>query len=274
MAFYLPEVCLDTFPNVLFFIDETWQRIGDQDVGALAAVAIPSACYNAFCREIWQIKKKALGASELNECEIKGTKCFAKAAFHKRDGAGHSNLLQAAEETLSAIPKYKGCAFAISTTHEEWLLLRNPNPQALSPVYQELLKDFKRYMRTRPASSQGQLLFDNRGKSEDLSAACAIQNFIVRVSPDWRRRFMQTPHFTLSAVSPGLQAADLVAYLAAHRHDPSVRPELVGYWAEVEKIAFSTKRSGMALRMMNSLPPRRKNSAKKGPGEAKPPKRR
>jgi hypothetical protein len=259
---------------LLFFIDETWQRIGDKDVGALAAVGIPLACYNAFCREIWQIKKNVLGARELNECEIKGTNCFAKSAFHKRQGTGHSKLLQAAEETLAAIPKYQGAAFAIWTTHEEWLLLRNPNPQALSPVYQEILKDFRRRMRQCPKGSQGQLLFDNRGKSEDLSAACAIQNFIVRVNGDWRRRFMHTPHFTLSAVSPGIQAADLIAYLAAHRHDPSIRPELADYWSEVEKIAFSTKRSGLALRAMDSMPPQRKNGAKKGPGEAKPPKRR
>ena len=120
----------------------------------------------------------------------------------------------------------------------------------------------------------GQLLFDNRGTSEDLSAACAIQNFIVRVSPDWRRRFMQTPHFTLSAVSPGLQAADLIAYLAAHRHDPSYRPELADYWRSVEKIAFATKRSGPALRAVDVIPEKPKKGAKKGSGEAKPPKRR
>jgi hypothetical protein len=274
VASYLLEVRLIRSKNLLFFIDETWQRVGGRDVGALAAVGIPRAFYNAFCREIWQIKKNVLGASELNECEIKGTNCFAKAAFHKRREAGHSKLLQAAEETLAAIPKYHGYAFGIWTTHEEWLLLRNPNPQALSPVYQELLKDFRRCMRTQPGGSQGQLLFDNRGKSEDLSAACAIQNFIVRVSPDWRRRFMQTPHFTLSAVSPGLQAADLIAYLAAHRHDPSVRPELANYWTEVEKIAFRTKRLGLALRAIDSMPPKRKTAPKKGRGRQKPPKRR
>jgi hypothetical protein len=251
---------------LLFFVDETWQKVGGKDVGALAAVGIPRGYYNAFCREIWQIKKNVLGATQLNESEIKGSSCFAKSAFHKREGTGHSKLLQAAEETLAAIPKYHGYAFAIWTTHEEWLLLRNPNPEALSPIYQELLKDFKRCMRTLPAGSQGQLLFDNRGKSEDLSAACAIQNFIVRVSPDWRRRFMQTPHFTISAVSPGLQAADLIAYLAAHRHDPSVRPELGAYWTDVEGIAFGSKRSGLALRPVDAIPPPRK---RRGPAKAK-----
>lgn len=203
---------------MLFFIDETWQTVAGQPVGALGAVGIPRARYNGFCREIWQIKRNVLGANELSDGEIKGTNSFAKAAFHKRERAGFSRLL--------------------------------------------------------PSGSEGQLLFDNRGTSEDLSAACAIQNFIVRVSPDWRRRFMQTPHFTLSAVSPGLQAADLIAYLAAHRHNPSHRPELADYWTRVERIAFATKRSGPALRAVDAIPEKPRNGKKKGPGETKPPKRR
>ena len=68
---------------------------------------------------------------------------------------------------------------------------------------------------------QGLLFFDNRGQKEDLRAASAIQNYISRIGLEWREFFMQVPHFTPSAVSPGIQAADLVAYLAAHQHDPS-----------------------------------------------------
>jgi hypothetical protein len=78
---------------------------------------------------------------------------------------------------------------------------------------------------------------------------------------------MQTPHFTVSAVSPGLQAADLIAYLAAHRHDPTVRPELVPYWERVERIAFRGQRP--SLRLVNAIPDK-----EKGPAEARPPKRR
>ena len=245
---------------------DPWER--------LARLGYPEPSTTASAVRSGRSRRTCLAPEELSDGEIKGTNSFARSAFHKREGAGFSKLLQAAEETLAAVPKYHGYAFAIWTTHEEWLLLRNPNPQALSPIYQEMLKDFRRCMRTLPSGSEGQLLFDNRGTSEDLSAACAIQNFIVRVSPDWRRRFMQTPHFTLSAVSPGLQAADLIAYLAAHRHDPSYRPELADYWRSVEKIAFATKRSGPALRAVDVIPEKPKKGAKKGPGEAKPPKRR
>lgn len=232
---------------MLFFVDETWQRVGGQDVGALGGVAIPRASYNAFCREVWAIKQNVLGANSLSDCEIKGNNCFAKSAFRKRAASGHSKLLQAAEETLAAIPKYGGYAFAIWTTHERWMMLRNPDANSLSPVYRELLVDFRRCVRR--AGGQGLLFFDNRGRSEDMSAACAIQNFLVRVNRNWQRYFVQTPHFTISAVSPGLQAADLIAYLAAHRNDPTVRPELRAYWNAVESIAFRGQR--LALRAVN-----------------------
>ena len=209
---------------MLFFIDETWQNVGGQDVGALAAIAIPRRSYNAFCREVWNIKQK-LGANELDECEIKGSTYFAKSAFHKRNGRdGYSKLLTAVEETFAAIPKYGGLAFAVWTTHDEWLLLRNPNPASLSPPYVEMLRDFRRCMRRCSGDGrQGLLFFDNRGRSEDAAAACAIQNFIVRVEDGrWARYFMQTPHFTVSSVSPGLQAADLVAVSYTHLTLPTI----------------------------------------------------
>lgn len=231
---------------MLYFVDETWQKVNGRDVGALAAVAIPRTRYNAFCREIWQIKHNVLGAEELNECEIKGTSCFAKAAFRYRESNGYSNLLQAAEEAFAAIAKYKGSVFAVWTTHEEWMLLRNPQSTALSPPYKVLLREFMKHKQAyaKGAGRQGLLFFDNRGFKEDLSAACAVQNFISRVGLEWPRHFMQIPHFTPSAVSPGIQAADLVAYLAAHQHDPEHRPELQPFWEVVEEHAFENPLNG------------------------------
>ena len=249
---------------MLFFIDETWQNVGGKDVGAMAAAAIPRRRYNAFSREIWSIKQNVLGADQLSDCEIKGTNCFAKSAFKKKRETGHSKLLQAAEETLAAVPKYGGVAFAVWTDDEEFLLLKNPNPNSLSPPYRDLMHDFKRRMeRLGGSGREGLLFFDNRGYKEDLGAACAIQNFIARVGPEWRKEFMQTPHFTPSAVSPGIQAADLIAYLAAHQHDPSVRPELHPYWGQVREIAFQHNHR-RALRAVNADRHRLKGKGRRG----------
>jgi Protein of unknown function (DUF3800) len=253
---------------LLFFIDETWQTIGGRDVGAMAAVAIPRTKYNAFCREVWQIKQNVLGAEQLSDCEIKGNSCFAKSAFRTLGYMGHSTLLQAADETIEAITKYGGNVFAVWTDDEEYLLLKNPEPGELSQPYRKLLEDFKHRMEIAPRSgAKGLLFFDHRGKKEDLGAACAVQNFLARYGDEWRQQFIQTPHFTPSAVGPGIQAADLVAYLAAHRADPSVRPELKPYWRRIEKAAFVYK-GRRALGRIKA--PRQKERA----GRSEPRKRR
>jgi hypothetical protein len=53
--------------------------------------------------------------------------------------------------------------------------------------------------------------------------------------------FLQVPHFTRSAVSPGLQIADLIAYLAGQQVDPANRPELAPYWEAVTRRQFSSQ---------------------------------
>jgi hypothetical protein len=62
---------------MLFFVDETWQKVGDRPVGALGAVALPQESYNDFCSAIYGMKKAVLGAEELMQSELKGQTCFA-----------------------------------------------------------------------------------------------------------------------------------------------------------------------------------------------------
>lgn len=226
---------------VLHFLDETWQKINGLGVGALGAVAIPQGRYNSFCREIWRIKRDILGANELSECEIRGKDCFAKAAFARQSTAGHSRLLRAAGETLAAVGRHKGATFAIWTTHEEWMM-RSPRSTALSPPYRKLVGEL--VLQEQAVAQQGEqgiIFLNNRSSRGDLSAACAVHNFIAWLGAG---HFMQVPHFTPSAVSPGIQAADLVAYLAAHRDDPTHRPELRPSWETVESLAFINPLSG------------------------------
>lgn len=77
---------------MLFFIDESWQNIGGQEIGALGGVGIPEPLYNHFCREVFAFKRDVLGAEELKDSELRGTSCFAKSAFRKREATGHSRL--------------------------------------------------------------------------------------------------------------------------------------------------------------------------------------
>ena len=224
---------------MLFFVDESWQTIGGREIGALGGVGIPEPRYNAFCREIFAIKRDLLGARELNDCELHGNSCFAKSAFRKRDGdAGYSRLLDATGRTFSAIGRHRGKVFLIWTSDPHLSLLRNPNPTELSRPYKQLLFDMRTMMRNEAPNRRAGLTFDQRHHREDEAAACAISNYMFRARGDWAKRFIQIPNFTASSISPGLQAADLVVYLGPHLADPTQRPELLPYIERIQSLRY------------------------------------
>ena len=89
---------------MLFFIDETWQELGDgQRIGALGAVALPQESYNDFWSAVFAMKRDLLGAQELSDSEIKGARCFAKAAFKRQELHGDSHWLAVAGSRLRRV---------------------------------------------------------------------------------------------------------------------------------------------------------------------------
>jgi hypothetical protein len=228
---------------VLVFIDETWQKIGTRDVGALGAVAIPQSAYDGFCREVFAWKSRILGAVELNDKELKGTNLFAKAAFRREALHGDSTMLAAAREVFGSLRKYRANAFVVWTHDPSLLTLRNPSTTSLSDPYKALLYDLRGFLRAGPTRQVCSLNFDQRTVREDEGTACAVQNLLVRSSGDWRRRFMHVPNFTVSSVSPGLQSADVITYLGPFFSDEAVRPELHPYLEQLRQLARFRARS-------------------------------
>ena len=228
---------------MLFFVDESWQTIGGREIGALGGVGIPESRYNAFCREVFAFKRDVLGAQELSDCELHGTSCFAKSAFRRREAAGYSRLLDAAERMFGAIERHRGKTFLIWTSDPTLSLLRNPDTTGLSKPYKELLRDMRALMRNKARQQRGALTFDQRHHRDDEAAACAISNFLFRARGDWAQRFTQIPNFTASSISPGLQAADVVVYLGPHLADTSQRPELKPYLERVQSLCYRFRQS-------------------------------
>ncbi len=239
---------------MLFFVDESWQVIGGHEVGALGGVGIPEPKYNAFCREVFAIKRDELGAEELSDCELKGNSCFAKSAFRRRHGEkGHSSLLNATDKTFQALRKHKGRVFVIWTTDPALSLLRNPNSSELSKPYKQLLFDMRALMRNEARGRRGGLTFDQRHHSDDAAAACAISNYLFRARGDWASRFTQIPNFTASAISPGLQVADLVVYLGPHIADETQRPELAPYIEEIKALRYEFRRGRRVVKTIRRV---------------------
>lgn len=224
---------------MLFFVDESWQRIGGTAVGALGAVAIEDAKYNSFCREVFGFKRDILGATELNHSELRGQHAFTKAVFRRHSLHGDSHWLAAVDALFEALAHHDARTFVVWTDAPDHVDLRNSDPGSLSDTYKKLLYGFRDLMRKKGNGALGSLNFDQRSFREDETAACAIQNYIVRThfGGEWRKHFIQVPNFTVSAVSPGLQAADVVAHLAAHLADPAFRPELEPYLRRATDLA-------------------------------------
>lgn len=229
---------------MLFFVDETWQTLGrGEKVGALGAVALPQGSYNDFCSAVFRIKREALGADELWDSEIKGTRCFARAVFKRQALHGDSHWLEVADRLFEKLAAFRARVFIIWTTHPDLLDLRNPHSTSLSEPYKQLLFDMRGLMQHKAPSKLGSLNFDLRGTREDERTAAALQNYLVRTRGDWRRHFVQVPNFTVSSVSPGLQAADMITFLGPHLSPASDRPELREYIGRMIGLRYEFPRS-------------------------------
>ena len=190
---------------MLFFVDETWQTVAGQRVGALGAVAIPQDQYNAYCAAVYRMKKDILGADELMHSEIKGQRCFAKAAFKSQALNGSSYWLDAADRLLEILASTHARTFVIWSTNPDSLTLRHPSTIEVSKPYKQLLFDCRALMEREAPGRLGSLNFDLRGTREDEATACTLQTYMVRTRGGWDQHFICIPNFTVSAVSPGFK---------------------------------------------------------------------
>lgn len=228
---------------MLFFVDESWQEIGGVRVGSLGCLAIPAAEYNRFCRVVYKIKHDELGARQLQEKELKGNTNFCKAAFKAEEVLGQSPSLIAVERVLDALHECDASIIALTTIAPVKLSIRDGESMLLTEPYVDLVLRMYALMKSH-RGQRGMLFFDQLGHREDQRAACAVQNFFVRTTLRYSlsKLFIQVPHFTHSSVSPGLQVADLVAYLCAHTVDDfAVRPELRPWWEAFADMSFRAR---------------------------------
>jgi len=227
---------------MLFFVDESWQTVSGTQVGSLGGVALRGRNCNPFCREIYRIKADLLGARELTDSEIKGNNAFSRASSKRHELHGDSHWVHTATRVFEALERHGARVFAIYTRDARMLDLRHHHTTVLSQPYKQMLFDFRRFLELEAPNELGIIHFDLRDVGQDEAAACTMQNYIVRTEGGWTDRFIQVPSFVVSSASPGLQAADLIAYLAAHRADRNARPELHAFQERLWQNRFTFRR--------------------------------
>ncbi len=220
-------------------MDESFQTINGVPTGSLGAVGIPAERYNHFCGVMHAVKRDVYGTFELTEHEVKGSGTFSRSSFrmHAKGEVVKSHAV--AEQVIEALVDDGGMVFARWTDDPGLLSLRNTSADRLTEPYVSIIHDFCRAMSTRADHERGGIFLDQLGHAEDNHAACTIANYFARTQDRYllQRLMLQVPHYTHSVVSPGLQMADLVAYLAASQMDPAHRPELAPWWARFEAMA-------------------------------------
>jgi len=98
------------------------------------------------------------------------------------------------------------------------------------------------------------------GDSALLEAtAGAIQNYMVRTRGGWEHHFLSVPNFTVGSVSPGLQAADVIAYLGARLASGQDRPELQPYIERMRGLTYEFTRPGRSARRTRTARRRQQN---------------
>jgi hypothetical protein len=142
------------------------------------------------------------------------------------------------------LERHHAKVFVVWTTNTSYVSLRSTRTTALSMPYKQLLFDFRAYLTREARGRLGSINFDQRGVKEDEAAACTLQNYLVRTGGGWGGYVIQIPNFTVSSVSPGIQAADIVAHLGAHLADESVRPELAPYIEKMRGLQYEWSSGG------------------------------
>jgi hypothetical protein len=223
---------------MLVFIDESWQtNIAGNRVASLAAVAVPAEKHNELARRVFNMKKKHFGVAEMTEAELKGDKLFKKYAFRCRERFGYSRNLSCVEDMFSLCRELGLLSFATITSNPKHMSLTTGTKRLLTTPYSYLMERIDRCMAERLPGRMANVLFDSRGLGTDEPLAVAFSNFLFR-SPVGQQhtRILATPFFVVSRLTPGIQIADVFAYVAAQVLDG--RPECQPYYQRLQDLQW------------------------------------
>jgi len=227
---------------VLIFVDDSTQTVRGKQAMAIGCVVLPTADYNTFCRAVYRIKQDELGAQQLTDKELKGNSNFAKAAFVRRDAEGSAPHLRAVDRMLGLLEDFHATMISVSSFDAS--KLRTYDDGMLPAPYCELTWRLLQFAKRQSALGEWDgvscITLDQTSHKADQRAGVALQNYFTRTQLRYQlsKYFVQVPSFTHSSLSPGLQAADLLAYLACQQLDPSTRPELQPYWERFSAMEF------------------------------------
>ncbi len=204
---------------MLVFIDESWQKTADGKfrAGVLSAVAISSASYNEFSRNVYRLKCKHIG-KDAGNIELKGKSIFGKFMFRLEAKGIPCNQLALAREIFDLYISNGGKIFGVVTFEEKELGLSCSDPNNLDRPFFFLFERIHQYVKENHASLIAKIVFDDRGAEGNRRISMSISNFFHRSqSGQSFDKILKVPFFAISNENVGIQLADNFAHIIGRR---------------------------------------------------------
>lgn len=255
--------------SVLIFLEQSrWRRPPTEDYFAtIAAAAFEEAGYDDFCRRVFRLKAKFFKREGLSEFPLRGSSLLNRRAL-----AGGYRKQEFVRELFSLCRLQRVTTF--STTRKYTRKDENSAPEA-SPIHPSiefvtsgdffsagsiplllayLIERANSFMLERHPGQTAKLIFSGRSDQSEAVRCSGFMHFIHKsLFGGGFRGILGTPLFMPKEFSPGLQVADVFAYIINQHHGG--RRELTDYFREVESMQFvsSIEKDEYELRGMNLL---------------------
>jgi len=204
---------------MLIFVDESeWPAPkGPAGYTVWAAVSLSPKLSKAFFRAVFTLEKKFWKITEPYEFEIKGRLLL------NRRGMTSPKKIEFVEELLSLCKQHEMRTFAVGLQSGQPSIPGMPAPN-LFRIYHFLLERVEAMMAESCPDDMAIIAFDSQDEKTDRRRALDYGNFLYgHEAGKAMGHIVDTPYFVSSAVTVGIQIADLVAYVLAqsnlHRAD-------------------------------------------------------
>lgn len=203
-----------------FFVDESWSAdTCDPKFGVLLGVLVKDEELSKLDKFLFSVRKKYYGSAHAKNkgFELKGKNLLNKQILQLCEpGKPTPKNLCIVKEMLSYPSKkyylkiFASTVFSMTNRHPSLL---SPNPKLLSEPFKRLIENVSIAASEDVPDRKVTLVFDQRtGAQKDI--AIAIYNYVAGMKLSNVEIY---PYFAISNVSPGVQFADVMAYLLAKR---------------------------------------------------------
>ncbi len=251
---------------MLIYVDESKNPNpqGTRSHITLAGAAIAEDAHKELNSRLFKLKQRFWKVTQYCDHEIKGRDLL-------RPGwEAHPRNIEFTRELLSLCRLYDIKSFGVTKQYlvaqrEESLILdeavpgANPSDVLLSSLYKYMLERVDLFIRERNREEYGIMIFDEKDLRRDESRAIGFSNFMHR--SNFGRAItnvVETAFFVSSRITPGIQIADVFAYVLNQYFDG--RRDLREFYDEIAALQFisddpTAESAWRGIKYMKAKPP-------------------